>query len=89
MEEEEYRKDQGSRRMRDASDIRGMIVIYIYFMEGSPRVIHFVVFVNTKSGNGDGKRFLSLGYQQLVIHFDGNSEGHLYFIDLFIPQSTH
>ena len=45
------------------------------------------MFINTKSGNGDGKRFFTLGYPELVIHYAGGVEGHLYFIDLFSTDS--
>jgi hypothetical protein len=35
---------------------------YIIMMEVIKSEMHFLVFVNTKSGNGDGKRFIELGY---------------------------
>lgn len=38
-------------------------------MESIAKVVHFVVFVNSKSGNGDGKRFLELEYPELFIHY--------------------
>ena len=54
--------------------------------EGSSKV-HFILFINTKSGNGDGKKFFTLGYPELVIHYQALTEAHLYFIDLFSSDS--
>ena len=31
--------------------------------------MHFVMFINTKSGDGNGKSFFTLGYPELVIHY--------------------
>lgn len=58
-------------------------------MESITLQIHFVFFINTKSGNGDGKRFFSLGFPELVINYQGLSQAHLYFIDLFSSESRH
>lgn len=51
--------------------------------------VHFVFFVNTKSGNGDGKQFFNLASSELVIRYESNPTAHLYFIDLFSPPSRH
>ena len=49
--------------------------------------MHFVLFINSKSGNGDGKSFFTIGYPELLIRYENFSEGHLYFIDLFDSSS--
>lgn len=56
-------------------------------MESIAKVVHFVVFVNSKSGNGDGKQFLELEYPELFIHYQTLNEAHLYFLDLFSLDS--
>lgn len=58
-------------------------------MEGTESKMYFVMFINTKSGNGDGKRFFSLGYPELVIHYQTHPAAHLYFIDLFSDDSKY
>jgi len=49
--------------------------------------VHFVLFINTKSGNADGKSFFLLGYPELIIRYEDLTEAHLYFIDLFDQSS--
>lgn len=49
--------------------------------------MHFIFFVNTKSGDGDGQQFFRLGPSELVIHYESHSQAHLYFIDLFSADS--
>ena len=56
-------------------------------MEIIAKKMHFVLFINTKSGNADGKSFFKLGYPELVIRYEDLTEGHLYFIDLFDASS--
>ena len=49
--------------------------------------IHFLLFINPKSGNGNGRSFLTLGYPELLIRYEGSARAHLYFIDLFSEAS--
>jgi diacylglycerol kinase (ATP) len=49
--------------------------------------IHFLLFINTKSGNAHGKTFFTLRSEQLTIRYEDFTTAHLHLIDLFDPSS--
>lgn len=45
--------------------------------------MHFVLFINTKSGDGYGSNYLKLGGNQITIKYEGGKKAHLFIFDLF------
>ncbi len=56
-------------------------------MDRKSEDVHFILFVNTKSGDGYGANYLKLGSEEIIIKFDSNKKAFLYFSDLFNQDS--
>lgn len=52
-------------------------------MEKSSREVHFILFVNTKSGDGYGATYLKLGSSEIKIKYELTGTAHLFLFDLF------
>lgn len=51
--------------------------------------VHFILFVNTKSGDGQGAALLDLGGNQITIRYESNHTAKLHIFDLFhLPSRT-
>jgi hypothetical protein len=49
--------------------------------------VHFILFVNTKSGDGYGSAYLNLGSNEITIKYESNKTAHLFLFDLFNAKS--
>lgn len=47
------------------------------------REVHFILFVNTKSGDGYGANYLRLGGTEITIKYETTGIARLYIFDLF------
>ncbi len=56
-------------------------------MEKNTQEVHFILFVNTKSGDGYGASYLELGSQEIMIKYSTNKKAYLYISDLFDTDS--
>jgi diacylglycerol kinase (ATP) len=45
--------------------------------------VHFLLFVNSKSGDGKGAAYLNLGGNEVTIRYESNHTAHLHIFDLF------
>jgi diacylglycerol kinase (ATP) len=49
--------------------------------------VHFILFVNSKSGDGRGAALLDLGGNQITIRYESNHTAKLHIFDLFHAPS--
>lgn len=58
-------------------------------MEVASKEVHFILFVNTKSGDGYGSTYLKLGSSELKIKYELSGIAHIFIFDLFNPESRN
>jgi hypothetical protein len=52
-------------------------------MERNTHEVVFILFVNTKSGDGYGSTYLKLGSSEIIIKYESNKKANLFLFDLF------